>query len=102
MAIKALDSRVVADRLVAGPVAARGTEIIHQMDDEMRATALLGEAVVLRVKLMAIKSQTQFHVRRWFDDGMRLARTACFTDETYSGSRLGVTSRSLNGSFFDY
>ncbi len=45
---------VVADGLVAGLVAARRAEIIHEMDDEMRAAALLREAVMLRVQLMTI------------------------------------------------
>ena len=52
---------VVADGLVAGLVAARGAEIIHEMDDEMRAAALSGEAIMLRVELMAIKSESEFH-----------------------------------------
>ena len=52
---------VVADRLIAGLVAARGAEIIHEVDDEMRAAALSGETVMLRIELMAIKSQAEFH-----------------------------------------
>jgi hypothetical protein len=54
-------ARVVADRLVPGLVAAGRPEIIHQVDDKMRAAALFGEAVMLRVELMAIKSQAEFH-----------------------------------------
>ena len=52
---------VVADGLVAGLVAARRAEIIHEMDDQMRAAALLREAVMLRVELVAIKSKAEFH-----------------------------------------
>ena len=56
---------VVADGLVAGLVAARGTEIVHEMDDQMRAAALLGEAIMFRVELMAIEAQSEFHGRNY-------------------------------------
>ena len=52
---------IVADGLVAGLIAARGTEIIHEMDDEMRAAALPGETIMFRVELMPVKSKSEFH-----------------------------------------
>ena len=52
---------VVADRLVARLVAARRAEVIDQVHDQVRAAALPGELVVLRVELVAIESESEFH-----------------------------------------
>ena len=75
---------VVADGLVAGLVAARGAEIIHQMDDQMRAAALFGEAVMLRVELVAVKAESEFHAHNH-----RRKRGYKFNTET-SPPRLGL------------
>src|SRR5215471_9847162 len=52
---------VVADGLVALLVAARGAEIIHQMNYQVSAAALPGEAVMLGIELMFVESETEFH-----------------------------------------
>ena len=39
----------------------RGTKIVHEVNDEMRAAALPGKVIMLRVELMAIKSESEFH-----------------------------------------
>jgi hypothetical protein len=52
---------VIAQRLVARPVVARGFEIIDQVDDQVCAPALPGEAVVIAVKLVAVESEAEFH-----------------------------------------
>ena len=52
---------IVAAGLVAGLVAARRAEVIHEMNDKMRAAALLGETVMLRVELVPVKSEAEFH-----------------------------------------
>ena len=45
-------------------VAARGTEIIHEMDDEVRAATLPGEAEMFRIKLVPIEAEAEFHARK--------------------------------------
>ena len=45
----------------AGLVAARGPEVIDQVNDKVRATALPGKAVMFRIELVPIKSKTEFH-----------------------------------------
>src|SRR5689334_1921062 len=52
---------IVADGLVAGPVAARGAEIVHEVDDEMCAAALPREPIMLAIELVAIKSEAELH-----------------------------------------
>src|ERR1039457_6381430 len=56
---------VVADGLVAGLVAARGAKIVHQMNDEGRATALPGKTIMFRVELMPIKTEPEFHLEKY-------------------------------------
>ncbi len=51
---------IVAARLIAELVT-RGAEVIDQMDHQVRAAALPGEAKMLRVQLMTIESQAKFH-----------------------------------------
>jgi hypothetical protein len=39
------------------------------MDDEMRAAALFGETIMLRVQLMPVKAEAEFHFRHdWTND----------------------------------
>ena len=57
---------VVTDRLIAGLIAARGAEIIHEMNNEVRAAALPGETIMLGVELMAIKSESEFHLENYY------------------------------------
>src|SRR5262245_11432397 len=59
---------IITDRLIPGLVVARRAEVIDEMNDQVGAAALSGEAVMLRVKLMAIEAKSQFHgpaIRFW-------------------------------------
>ena len=53
---------IIPHRLIAGLIAAGRTEIVHQVDDQMRAAALFGESVMFAVQLMAIEPKSEFHL----------------------------------------
>lgn len=52
---------VIAYGLVAGLVATGGAEVIDQVDDEVGAAALFGEAEVVIVQLVFIEAEAEFH-----------------------------------------
>ena len=54
---------IVADRLVARLIAPRRAEVVHQVDHHVRAAALPGELIMLRIELMTIQAQSEFHGR---------------------------------------
>ena len=54
---------VIADGLVARLVAARRAEIIHQVNDQMRTTTLPGKTEMLRVELMTVETEAEFHFK---------------------------------------
>jgi hypothetical protein len=39
----------------------RRTKIIHEMNDQMRAATLPRKPVMFRIKLMTVKSESEFH-----------------------------------------
>ena len=53
---------IIAHRLIARVIAARGPEVIHQVRHDVRAAALLGEAIMLFVQLVAIESEAEVHM----------------------------------------
>ena len=61
---------IIAERLVAGRIGVRRTEIIHHVDDEVCAAALARELIVRRVELMPVESEAEFHDQRIYQKPM--------------------------------
>jgi hypothetical protein len=52
---------VISNGLIARAVAVRRTKIIHQVNDQVRAPALPGEAKMFFVQLVPVEPQPKFH-----------------------------------------